>query len=178
MRPDLLDGMFLAEDAVAPLSGEVLAEAADEITPGLLERMREAGIKRLSVLHTKGTDTSSSIRDTLVLDRIPDDASVTATTFLVVPLSRRAVLYDLRYCSQEHLLSTDYVVVETTDSGSIVQTLQAKASCSRRSVRRWSRGSSSMPPPAPNKPFTAPAAAPVSPARSHVPRFCIRDPSG
>ena len=24
----------------------------------------------------------------------------------------------------------------------------------------------------------APAAAPVSPARSHVPRFCIRDPSG
>ena len=88
-------------------------------TPGLLERMREAGIKRLSVLHTKGTDTSSSIRDTLVLDRIPDDASVTATTFLVVPLSRRAVLYDLRYCSQEHLLSTDYVVVETTDSGSL-----------------------------------------------------------
>ena len=63
-------------------------------------------------------------------------------------------------------------------TGSIVQTLQAKASCSRRSVRRWSRGSSSMPPPAPNKPFTAPAAAPVSPARSHVPRFCIRDPSG
>ena len=54
-----------------------------------------------------------------VLDRIPDDASVTATTFLVVPLSRRAVLYDLRYCSQEHLLSTDYVVVETTDSGSL-----------------------------------------------------------
>ena len=72
VRPDLLDGMFLAEDAVAPQSGEVLAEAADEITPGLLERMREAGIKRLSVLHTKGTDTSSSIRDTLVLDRIPD----------------------------------------------------------------------------------------------------------
>ena len=37
----------------------------------------------------------------------------------MVPLSRRAVLYDLRYCSQEHLLSTDYVVVETTDSGSL-----------------------------------------------------------
>ncbi len=72
VRPDLLDGMFLAEDAVASQSGEVLAEAADEITPGLLERMREAGITRLSVLHTKGTDTSSSIRDTLVQDRIPD----------------------------------------------------------------------------------------------------------
>ena len=36
-----------------------------------------------------------------------------------LPLSRRAGLYDLRYCSQEHLLSTDYVVVETTDSGSL-----------------------------------------------------------
>lgn len=29
------------------------------------------------------------------------------------------MLYDLRYCSQEHLLSTDYVVVDTTDSGSL-----------------------------------------------------------
>ena len=55
-----------------PGSGEVLAEAADEITPGLLERMREAGIERIAVLHTKGTDTSSSIRDTLMQDRIPD----------------------------------------------------------------------------------------------------------
>ncbi|MDR2055527.1 MAG: DNA-directed RNA polymerase subunit beta [Desulfovibrio sp.] len=72
VRPDLLDGMFLAEDAVNPENGEVLAEAADEITPGLLERMREAGITRLAVLHTLGVDTSSSIRDTLVMDRVPD----------------------------------------------------------------------------------------------------------
>ena len=34
--------------------------------------MREAGIERIAVLHTKGTDTSSSIRDTLMQDRIPD----------------------------------------------------------------------------------------------------------
>ncbi len=72
VRPDLLDGMFLAEDVIDPNTQEVLAEAADEITQGLLERLREAGIRRLSVLHTKGTDTSSSIRDTLVQDRIPD----------------------------------------------------------------------------------------------------------
>ncbi|WP_308620826.1 DNA-directed RNA polymerase subunit beta [uncultured Desulfovibrio sp.] len=72
VRPDLLDGMFLAEDVIDPKTQEVLAEAADEITQGLLERLREAGIRRLSVLHTKGTDTSSSIRDTLVQDRIPD----------------------------------------------------------------------------------------------------------
>lgn len=72
VRPDLLDGMFLAEDVIDPKTQEVLAEAADEITQGLLERLREAGIRRLSVLHTKGTDTSSSIRDTLAQDRIPD----------------------------------------------------------------------------------------------------------
>ena len=72
VRPDTLDGMFLAEDVVAEGSGEVLAEAADEITPGLLERMRDAGIRRITVLHTKGTDTSSSIRDTLMQDRIAD----------------------------------------------------------------------------------------------------------
>ena len=34
--------------------------------------MTQAGIRHFSVLHTMGTDTSSSIRDTLVQDRIPD----------------------------------------------------------------------------------------------------------
>ncbi|RRD72341.1 MULTISPECIES: DNA-directed RNA polymerase subunit beta [unclassified Desulfovibrio] len=72
MRPDILDGMFLGEDIADPKSGEILAEAADEITQGLLERMREAGIERVAVLHTKGADVSASIRDTLMQDRIPD----------------------------------------------------------------------------------------------------------
>ncbi len=72
MQPDFLNGMFLAEDIVNASTGEVLAEAADELTPALQERLREAGEKRIAVLHTKGTDTSSSIRDTLIQDRIPD----------------------------------------------------------------------------------------------------------
>ena len=72
VRPDTLDGMFLSEDVADPNTGEILAEAADEVTPGLLDRFRDAGIMALSVLHTKGTDASSSIRDTLVQDRIPD----------------------------------------------------------------------------------------------------------
>ncbi|MDR3363092.1 MAG: DNA-directed RNA polymerase subunit beta [Desulfovibrio sp.] len=72
VRPDLLEGMFLAEDVADPKTGEVLVEAADEITSGLVERMREAGIKRVAVLHTRGTDTSSSIRDTLVQDHTAD----------------------------------------------------------------------------------------------------------
>ena len=74
VAPDTLEGMFLADDMVDAGTGEVLAEASDEITAGLLERFRDAGIARIPVLHTKGTDTSSSIRDTLAQDRIPDMA--------------------------------------------------------------------------------------------------------
>lgn len=70
--PESLEGMFLAEDVINKKDGEIIAEATDEITQGLLEMIRDAGIKSISVLHTKGTDTSSSIRDTLVLDKITD----------------------------------------------------------------------------------------------------------
>lgn len=48
-----------------------------------------------------------------VLKTIPADASVTATTFYTVPLSGRSILYDVRYASKEHLLSTEYVVLGT-----------------------------------------------------------------
>jgi len=79
VSPGTIDGLFLAEDIMNPMPPEggaeahdVLAEAGAEINPALLERMREAGIDRFAVLHTKGTDASSSIRDTLMLDHIPD----------------------------------------------------------------------------------------------------------
>ena len=55
-------------------------------------------------------DYYQNIRDTL--DTIPDGASVTATTFYTTYLSQREVLYDVRYCSQEHLLETEYVVLK------------------------------------------------------------------
>lgn len=45
------------------------------------------------------------------LDRIPEDATVTATTFLTVRLSDRETLYDLQFASREHLLSSQYVVL-------------------------------------------------------------------
>lgn len=71
VAPETPLGLFLAEDIVDTSTGEILAEAADEITPGLLDACREAGINQIAVLHTRGTDTSSSIRDTLVLDKTP-----------------------------------------------------------------------------------------------------------
>lgn len=51
-----------------------------------------------------------------VLDTVPEGASVTATTFYTTYLSQREVLYDIMYCSREHLLSTEYVVLNVTAS--------------------------------------------------------------
>ncbi|MCH5277840.1 MAG: DNA-directed RNA polymerase subunit beta [Desulfovibrionaceae bacterium] len=69
VSPDSIVGLFLAADVVNEKTGEILAEAADEVTPSLMETMREAGITDMALLHTRGQETSSSIRDTLVLDK-------------------------------------------------------------------------------------------------------------
>ena len=54
---------------------------------------------------------------TQALSQIPEDATVTAHTLYVVPLSQRSVLYDVRYCTQEHLISTEYVALRKNSSG-------------------------------------------------------------
>ena len=51
-----------------------------------------------------------NIRNTL--DTVPDDVSVTSTTFYTTHFSQRETLYDIRYCSKEHLLETEYVVLK------------------------------------------------------------------
>ena len=56
------------------------------------------------------------IRDTL--DRVPEHASVAATTFYTTHLSQREVLYDVKYCSRDHLLQTEYVVLKPSEAGS------------------------------------------------------------
>lgn len=50
-----------------------------------------------------------NIRETL--SEIPDEASVTATTFYTTFLSQREILYDVRYCSLEHIMDTQYIVL-------------------------------------------------------------------
>lgn len=51
------------------------------------------------------------------LSLIPEDASVSATTFYTTYLSQRSVLYDVRYASEDHILSTEYVVLSVKDDG-------------------------------------------------------------
>jgi hypothetical protein len=65
---------------------------------------------------TAGTyaDYYDSVRN--ALDTIPEDASVTATTFYTTYLSQRDILYDIRYCTREHLLETEYVVLKISST--------------------------------------------------------------
>ena len=45
------------------------------------------------------------------MSTIPENADVAATTFYTTQLSQREILYDVRYCSKAHLLSSEYVVL-------------------------------------------------------------------
>lgn len=49
------------------------------------------------------------------LSQIPEEASVAASTFYTTQLSQREILYDVGYCSSEHLLSCQYVVLSESD---------------------------------------------------------------
>ena len=70
--PDGLIGLFLRHEIVDKGTGEVMAEPAEEITAELLEKIQQASVKSLDVLYTTGMDVSSSIRDTLMLDKTQD----------------------------------------------------------------------------------------------------------
>lgn len=60
-------------------------------------------------------DYYESIRSTL--DTVPENASVTSTGFFTTYLSARDTLYDFDYCSWDHLLSTDYIVLQISSLG-------------------------------------------------------------
>ena len=51
-----------------------------------------------------------TIRD--ALDTIPQDASVTASTYLTTHLSNRKTLYDVGYTTRSHLMESEYVALD------------------------------------------------------------------
>lgn len=46
-----------------------------------------------------------------ILDEIPEEASVSATTYYASYLSQRKTLYTMNYTTQEHILASEYVVL-------------------------------------------------------------------
>lgn len=57
-------------------------------------------------------DHYSAVRQ--ALDTIPADASVTASGFYTTELAQRETVYDVYYCSREHLMESDYVALSLT----------------------------------------------------------------
>ena len=64
----LVLGRALYEEVIDKESGEVLAEANEEITSGLLERLSEHGITGFRTIYTNDMDRGSYISDTLRMD--------------------------------------------------------------------------------------------------------------
>ncbi|EGJ48580.1 DNA-directed RNA polymerase subunit beta [Desulfocurvibacter africanus] len=67
--PNLLFGLFLATDIVDTETGEVIGEAGEEIHLDMLENLRRSSLSTFQALYTRGADVSSSLRDTLMLDK-------------------------------------------------------------------------------------------------------------
>jgi DNA-directed RNA polymerase subunit beta len=66
--PDYIFGKTLAHSVVDTATGELLANANDEITPEMLEAILKAGIKELHTLHTNDLDAGPYMSTTLRID--------------------------------------------------------------------------------------------------------------
>ena len=60
-------------------------------------------------------DEYAAIREEL--KQIPQNAAVASATFYTTHLSAREILYDIKYCSEEHLLDCEYVVLDPGVAG-------------------------------------------------------------
>jgi DNA-directed RNA polymerase subunit beta len=66
---DLIDN-YLADDLVDQETGEVIAECNEEITEKILKEVKQKRISELTLLSIDNINVSSSLRDTLVLDKL------------------------------------------------------------------------------------------------------------
>ena len=71
-------GRYLADTLVDKESGEVVAEAGDEITMELLAKMSDMGVKQFNILKIDHLNVGAYIRNTLAIDKTssPEEALV------------------------------------------------------------------------------------------------------
>jgi DNA-directed RNA polymerase subunit beta len=69
---EFLVGRVIAENVVDKDSGEIIANANDEITEALLHALQEAGIKKINTLYTNDLDHGAFISQTLRADETVD----------------------------------------------------------------------------------------------------------
>ncbi|NCC25169.1 MAG: DNA-directed RNA polymerase subunit beta [Deltaproteobacteria bacterium] len=63
---------FLAREVIHPETGEVLGEMCEQLSEELVDRLRTAGINQVEILLASSADVSSTVRDTLLLDKTED----------------------------------------------------------------------------------------------------------
>jgi DNA-directed RNA polymerase subunit beta len=66
---DVLVGKFIAEDIVSMETGEIFAEAGDEIDDAMIAKFKELGIDEIQTLDIDGVNRGPWIRNTLKLDK-------------------------------------------------------------------------------------------------------------
>ncbi|MBS1199297.1 MAG: DNA-directed polymerase subunit beta, partial [Proteobacteria bacterium] len=85
VNEDFILGRVVAQTIVDKATGEIIANANDEITETLLAKLREAGIEELSTLFTNDLDRGSFISQTL---RIDETASAQAARVAIYRMMR------------------------------------------------------------------------------------------
>ncbi len=75
MPEDYLLGRVLAKNIIDPDTGEVIANANDELTETLLENLREAGVKQIQTLYTNDLDQGPYMSQTLRVDETADQTA-------------------------------------------------------------------------------------------------------
>jgi DNA-directed RNA polymerase subunit beta len=68
VEPDYLERRILAHDIVDESTGEVLASANDELTAEAVQKILEAGIKKIDTLYVNDLDRGAFISNTLKID--------------------------------------------------------------------------------------------------------------
>ena len=73
--PTELSQQYAAAELIHPETGEVLAEPGDQVAPETIDLLGESGETAVPTIFTNGLEVSTSIRDTLELDKTEDEES-------------------------------------------------------------------------------------------------------
>lgn len=72
IKPEELEGRFLASDVIDPETGEVLADATDELTPHIINRIASSNVDEINII-----SVADLVRDPSILLTLHQDRTIT-----------------------------------------------------------------------------------------------------
>ena len=81
---DMLYGKFLAKNIIDTKTGEVLAEAGDEINAEVMAKLNEAKVKEIDTLYIDNLNVGAYIRNTLAIDKAHNRQEALADIYRVM----------------------------------------------------------------------------------------------